>query len=478
MKDRTRPFLPTLGSALAPLTLSALACPGLAQTGPFQNGDILVRTSASAGININRVNPLTGNGATLANAIYWSRWAGSMVYDPYRDALLVNASFAQDTTFYARLWSIDGRGKRDELPGWGLKSLRAITPTGDGRIFLMEHQSSIAAGPMRWIDAQDNIHTLLDASGLQPLTFPVEHMLYHAPSNALIASNSGWWASNDCASNGVSFFRIPLSADGTRVGGPITCSAYSDNTPEVMGLDWLPSGAVLATLATGGPTGAQRLVTVDPLSLAVQSYANPSVNDINGGAYIDALGEAVILDDGINQLRRIPAGLGAPNQGAIIPTNVPLGDASTGYSPHESMVAVRGVSGHCSGYADVYGQGVTGAAGYRPSLSLTGCPDLGNLVTLQVADARGGALGFLGVSLAPAALPYKGGTLLVAPSAAVIPFQASGTPNQYGAGRFSLPITLSQPALVGFSIYTQVLFADDNAPFGASMSNGLEIRFG
>ena len=39
----------------------------------------------------------------------------------------------------------------------------------------------------RWIDKHGASHTLLDATGTAPLDFQVEHMLYHQPSNSLIA---------------------------------------------------------------------------------------------------------------------------------------------------------------------------------------------------------------------------------------------------------------------------------------------------
>lgn len=464
---------------LAGALLGLTQGPARAQTGPFLEGELIVRAQASGGgTAIRRIVPWSGTGATLATAQVWGGWSSSLAYDPYRDALLASASFAPDTLFYYRLWAIDGRGTKRPLPGFAKRPLRAITPTGDGRVFLMEQLSSVNAGPIQWLDAQDGVHTLLDASGSAPFVFPLERMLYHAAGNALIGANSGWWASNDCAPTGASFFRIPLSADGTRVGGPIACVSFSNNTPEVMGFDWLPSGEILVTLAVNGGVTEDRLVRLDPWSLSTSGWADPNVSDINGGVYAQSLGQAVILDDWTNQLRLVPQGLGGTNQGSVLPVDVPVGDPSTGFSPAETLNEVQGVLGHCNGYANLYGAGLGGSGGFLPLLTLSGCPDLGKTAILRVAEARGAASGFLGLSFATGNLPLKGGTVWIDPSATLLPFVTSGSPSQPASGAFALPFTNLEPLLIGLSIYAQALVNDNQAPFGWAFSNGLEIRFG
>ncbi|TAJ11278.1 MAG: hypothetical protein EPO68_14655 [Planctomycetota bacterium] len=461
------------------LSLFALAAlPLAAQTGPFEDGELVVFTT-KPGVGsfiMYRIDPATGNGATFFEPGYPGGWSGMCAYDAFRGRFLANVSLAPDNPFLYKLWSFASNGAAVSIPGFEGKSLRALAPTGDGRVFYMLHGGAISTGPIQYLDASDGVHTLMDATGTAPFQFPLEHMLYHAPSNALIGSNSGWWANNDCSPTACSFFRVPLSADGTKVEGPITCNSYASNNQEIMAMDYLPGGKILATLADGAFSSHKKMITVDPLSLAIADWANPSTGDCNGGLWSSRIGKAIILDDSSNNLRAVTAGLSGT--APIIATSVNVGDGSSGYSPSESLWEIDLNGPGCVGYGDQYGVGLAGKGAFVPILTLSGCPDLNKPIAVIATQVVGAAPGILALASTPASIPLLGGTLLVSPSAAMLSVFAAGPAGVAGAGQFTLPFTATDPSLVGAAVYLQAGFVDSQAIQGVSLSNGLQISFG
>jgi hypothetical protein len=130
-----------------------------------------------------------------------------------------------------------------------------------------------------------------------------------------------------------------------------------------------------------------------------------------------------------------------------------------------------------------YGSGLAGLGGFVPLLgSSGGAPRFGNPDwALQLSQGRGGALAFLVVGFAPAALPFKGGTLLVdvfsLPSL-LLNVPLAGPPNVPGAGAFTLPAPVpTNPSFAGFTWYSQVVVKDAAAPEGYAMSNGMFVTW-
>ena len=127
----------------------------------------------------------------------------------------------------------------------------------------------------------------------------------------------------------------------------------------------------------------------------------------------------------------------------------------------------------CVGTSQNYGSGLAGSGGFVPEISFAGCAELGGSVTLTIDKALGGAPGILFVGLAPAALPAKGGSLLVQILFA-INHQAAGPVGVPGAGSVSFPATLpNDPALIGQTISQQAWYGDGAAPANISMTDGL-----
>lgn len=123
--------------------------------------------------------------------------------------------------------------------------------------------------------------------------------------------------------------------------------------------------------------------------------------------------------------------------------------------------------GSCFGSAQSYGSGTPGAG--QPTLLATGCPDIGDLLTLAVAPGIGGVpAGVLLLGSQPAQIAALGGTVLVAATLA-LPL----------SGPFSAPVSVPvTPGLVGASVYLQALYIDALAPQGVAMSAGLVITLG
>ena len=464
----------------ATLTLAAAAlfAPALpAQTGPWTDGELVVLSSIAGAYKILRVVPETGATAVLASPLYHGGWSGSLAFDSHRGGLLANISLPPDGTFTYRLWLIGHDGTAAALPGF-TGSLRALASAGDGRVFFMRH-TGIAQGPktIEYFDANDVIQTLKDVDGVTPFQIEVEHLLYHAPSNALLGSSSGWWSATGCVVGSSSIWRIPLSADGLKVAGPVTCAPLGSGNAEIMSLDHMPDGQVLATIASGEFPSSSRLKTVNPLTLASSDWADPWQGDIDGGVWSQRLGKAVIHAAGPLGYRLFTFGFGQTEWGNELVTSQPVAGWG-GYSPADSLFEVDLNGPQCDGFQLPYGAGLAGKGGLVPLLGVIGCPDIGSVFTLSINNAVGGAAGMLFAGLAPAALPFKGGTFLVGAVAAQIPVAVGGTPGDPGAGSLALPALLSDPILSGINIHMQAGFSDAFAVQGVSLSNGVQFQGG
>jgi hypothetical protein len=390
-------------------TLVLLSGGAAAQTGPWTDGEILVR---APGVNppganaLWRIDPLTGQGAQLLAGYSDGTTWGRMAFDSYRGGFVTCVALPSDATPGFKIQLLRHDGSAEHLPGFEGKWLDAFCATGDGRIFFQEHPSG-SANPIRWIDEHGAGHTLLDASGTAPLDFQIEHMVYHQPSNSLIATTSPWWSSHHCTTGGPSAFRIPLSADGTKVGGTILCSTYAGPFHEIMSLDWLPNGKLLVTAATGAFGPINRLLELDPLTLAFAPWANPQPIDLNGGLWSDLLGKAVVLGDGPpDALRQYSAG--EAGMGTLLVTSVNLENGSSGFSPGESIWETRVTSGdgnYCT--TGVNSTGKAAYMGFKGSKSLAE-----NDFTLTAGPVPNAAHLFI-YGPAKNSLPFGNGTLCI-----------------------------------------------------------------
>ena len=470
-------------TALLAGAVLALVVPSAAQTGPWTDGEILVRTTLqpSGARAIVRVVPETGATAVLISPQYWGGWAGSTTFDSWRGGVLSNMSMPPDGTFLYRLWLVSHDGTSAAMPGF-TGDLKALASAGDGRVFFIRFTGATQGPkPIEYFDALDVIQTLKQGDGVTPFEADVEHLLYHAPSNALIGSSSAQWAATYCTTALGSLYRIPLSADGLRVDGPMTCTSLPTSLlyGDIMSLDQLPDGNVLVTTASGFLGSPTLMLSLNPVTLSVAAWADPAQYDMNGGFWSARLGRAVIHANSGSAWWE-PSGLrtfgpGQAGFGAYIATSLEL-PVGSGYSPVEIVTEVDVNGPACDGFQIPYGSGLAGAGAFVPLLGVIGCPDIGQLFSISINSVVGGASGVLFVGLAPGAVPFKGGTFLLASALAQIPVTVGGTPGVANAGSLGIPALLSDPILGGVSLYLQAGFADVAAVQGVSLTNGLHLQ--
>lgn len=454
----------------------ALLVPIGSAAAQWHEGELIVDTYLlGTGAAFVRVDPVSGNSQILFSGHYSTAWPGASVFDAHRSALLVSTSLPPDPYWLDRLWSVQSNGTASPIAGIANLALKALCSAGDGRVFYQH--ASPASDEIHWLDAANGIHTLLDASGTNPFVFPVEHMLWHAPSNSLLATTSAVWSTNTCVAGSCSIFRIPLSFDGTRIASAPVCAPIATASQEIMSMDHLPGGDVLLCLGSGtSPVYPNLLLRVDPGTLAATPYASPSVGDLNGACYCPNIGRVVVLDDGANVLRTyLPGGSGG---GTVLATNLAVSPGSSGYSPRETMWKVDTNGPGCAGAAIAYGTGLAGAGGFVPTLGVAGCPAAGTPFTLSIELLVGGTIGVIGLGDGPAAIPALGGTLLIFPVVATVVVVAGGAPLVPGAGNAGLPLLVADPSLIGLAFWFQGAFLDAAAAQGWSLTNGLQLVIG
>lgn len=138
---------------------------------------------------------------------------------------------------------------------------------------------------------------------------------------------------------------------------------------------------------------------------------------------------------------------------------------------------IRVLSGLCAGLFTSYGAGHPGSGGVVPTLRGSGCPGLEYTPQMIIENGVGGAPALLPLALTPAALSFKGGTLLINPVGPVIlSLPLNGTPGVAGEGSVILPVFLpNDPLLDGLSVYMQAIVPDPGASNGIAMSAGLQM---
>jgi len=132
-------------------------------------------------------------------------------------------------------------------------------------------------------------------------------------------------------------------------------------------------------------------------------------------------------------------------------------------------------------FATNYGAGLAGTGGTVPHITTSGgAPSVANPDwRIEMQNGRGGAFAILILSTGSAALPFRGGTILVNISVGQHFNQfvtLSGTPGAAGAGSYTFdpgPLTGAS----GFTGFAQFAVQDPGAVQGWAMSEGLQMTF-
>lgn len=143
------------------------------------------------------------------------------------------------------------------------------------------------------------------------------------------------------------------------------------------------------------------------------------------------------------------------------------------YNFSQQTVDYNAFTVSCMPGALPYGTGHPGTGGVVPSLTSSALPILGSTITLQGDNTSGGpSVGaFLyGFRAASQATPF-GGTLLVD----LIEADTVSVPGATGTTMLTVP---NNPAICGFSLFSQFVVGDAGASHGIAFSPGLELVLG
>jgi hypothetical protein len=133
------------------------------------------------------------------------------------------------------------------------------------------------------------------------------------------------------------------------------------------------------------------------------------------------------------------------------------------------------ISGEPCGDITNYGHGCAGSGFIRPDLRVKGCTVFGGTLEVSIEEGLGGAVGWIVLGAAPAALPISAGcTLNVSlPLIASLPIALGGSGPGAGAIAFAATIPAAGPA---GEISLQAFLSDPGAPAGFSNTNGVRLK--
>ena len=237
-----------------------------------------------------RIDPVTGDRTIVATCIRLMRGRGS--YDPFRNRIIASVVVGNP-------YLVASDGTCDKwLLNWSVTPV-LFAPVGDGRVYFF------GQGKIGYVDGAGTVQDLLDATGTMPFaiftTTGDGALIYDIGTNALFFADG---------SGGLTRVRrIPLSRDGTQVAGPVD-EASIDVSPasfdEPKGISRGPDGLILIAVDDNTGSTLPRLLTVDPATLAISTYATCGYFGVGGqiaGVYSRERDEVVVLDTVSDNLR-------------------------------------------------------------------------------------------------------------------------------------------------------------------------------
>lgn len=478
----------SVGLALLVMNVSANAIE--ARSGGFTPGELVLYSPAIQGASstagaIVRIDPLTGQSSVLLDLVTTLQYAGAITYDPFRDRLLFCGAFGAPGD-PPRVYLLDGSGAAQDL-GLGARTLYGFAAASQGRIYYFD-QPTLAVAPIKYLDADNVEHAVLDAAGAQPFVLGsgmYERMVYDAPSNALVLAHRNG-VQQACAGGStvaINVRRLPLSPDGSRVMGPVTCAQFTvdaggGSTP--VGMSAAPGGQILVVVDTNSNATQPRMVLFDPVTLASTPFAwngHAFAAATSAGAYSSFRGQAVILDTGGDVLRAFSQG--GSGAGDVITTSTQIsspgssGEVATLIEIPSAACGLNNVSTYCTAKLT--------SGGCTPQITTSGGPSIstssGFVISAAQIEPQKFGLYFYGLS-GPAAAPFQGGYLCVQPPTRRTPAQSSGgAASCSGAYAFDWNAWIAGGAdplvTVGAAIHGQFWFRDPSSPSTTGLSGGV-----
>lgn len=470
---------------LAALVLFAAPLAAAPQGGGFTPGELILYNPALTGGSstaggVVRIDPTTGTVSTIVLLTGSSQsLQGSICYDPFRDRVVFLGAWPT-TSDPKRLWAADAAGNMTDLGLSGV-TLSSLTPGPGGRIYA---RGPSPATPIVYVDAANQLQTLMDASGTQPFQPPswdTRGMIYHPGLNALFVANFGFSPWN-CGDTNPSLVRVRLSDDYTRVvavDGCVSLPVDPGAGGNPVGLSMGPGGQLLVTVDTNSNAQQPRMQIVDPNTMSATTFAAngyPGAAATNGGTWSHLLGKAVILDTGQDVLRAYAQG--ETGAGTIL---VPSSTISSPGGSGEIATLIEISADPCSDLIATYCTAKLTSNGCLPELSTDGCPSASAVAGFDVIATQviPGNLGlFLYSTSGPNASPALGGTLCIAPPfTRTTPSIAGGAGScggQYAFDFNAWAAGASDPALVaGAVVYGQYWFRDPPDAQSAGLTGGV-----
>ena len=296
-------------TGIASLTIGLLLSVTAGQArAAFENGDLYLITAQYPTINnaIVQIDAATGSHTVLANLTGFVR--RTLTWDPFRNRLL-----GADSSLTAGLMAIDANGNVT-FPAPALSTPQIVASRGTGIVYLWS-----AGASLRYLDAADASHDLLDIPGTGPYTVAVAPtaMIYDPGTNALFLFQGppGNGSTLCPVLTATCVVKVPLTADGTQVAGVATFAQFDvslSNFETPSGASYAPGGQLLVIVDTNSNAQEPRMLLLDPTTLALSPWASngpyTGAAATNAGIYSSVLGQAVILDTGLNQLRAYSMG--------------------------------------------------------------------------------------------------------------------------------------------------------------------------
>jgi len=474
-------------SMLARLVLlSALAAPGFAQGPGFKPGELFLYSPGLqgpgySGAGILRMNPTTGASSVLLQTATAQPNIGTVAFDPYRQRVVVSAALTLQQP--SRLYYVDGNGAlEDPLALVGPAAANCIAPAGNGRIYFQAFIPGVNA--FSYLDANDDLQTLYESDGVTPL-LPAGPM--SAPSGAIYepATNALFFAFFDQNASfpgeHIRVRKVPLSADGSRVGGPMVDSLYNVSPglggEQPVGWSHGPDGKLILNVITAEAGAMPRMLQVDPANVAITPWGNTGTTDPSvglflfvAGAYSAALDKVVVVDAWNKQLRSFAQGSAGGLGGAV-----PIGPATfPNVGIQVNLVSVPSDAHVSTSYCTAK---TTTLPGCLASIQSFGVPAQSNPAGFHViaAPAPGGNPGLFLWSLAgPASTPFAGGWLCVQTPltrGALVPAegtlgQCNGVFQMSGAG-------FGNDWSAGAQLFVQCWFRDPGNQLSSALSDAL-----
>jgi hypothetical protein len=299
----------------------------VAQT--FTQGDLYLASTVlpTVGNGVLKIDPTTGADTLLADLPDVNPFRGSLSWDPYRDRLLLNTS---PNLGDSGLITIDALGNVAQLIP-SLSTPDVIAARGDGIIYIWYAPTQ----RLRYIDATDQVHDVLDVAGTSPYTLsaaPIE-MIYDPGTNALFLFQAAVQFTICTTTTAFCAIKVPLTADGTQVAGAETFvqQDVSTNSEDPVGTGYLPGGDLLVVVDTNNNTLEPRMLALDPAAMSLSVYASngpyTGAAATNAGTFSSVRDEAVIFDILNGVLRAF--GLGDSGAGTILATGLSGGTVSS-----------------------------------------------------------------------------------------------------------------------------------------------------